>query len=154
MENGHFHIGGVGGEGLLRGFKDCANSSPISIVRQVKVIICKHLRPPAVGPTAFGRSAPEKRRGIEVGGTHGAGWVEVRAFHPHAMKLREGWGTPELWLGKREKRWEGWTTRPSTLIRVQGGTSSMAVCSPIQILHTIRSQRIRITPYKQKFVGF
>jgi hypothetical protein len=23
-----------------------------------------HLRPPAVGPTAFGRSAPEKRRGI------------------------------------------------------------------------------------------
>jgi hypothetical protein len=46
-------------------------------------------RPPAVGPTAFGRSSPEKRRGNRLGATSGGGRVRGVVSRPFAMKLRK-----------------------------------------------------------------
>jgi hypothetical protein len=53
-----------------------------------------------VGPTAFGRSAPEKRRGIEGGGSPEAAGLGLRFPTLSAMRLRKEWGTHFQWSGK------------------------------------------------------
>ena len=79
-----------------------AGSEPyVFIVRAGKAIICNHL-PPAVGPTAFGRSAPEKRRGIDMWWKSGCGWVGPEVSHLFRDETAEKMGHP-FFSGEEKK---------------------------------------------------
>jgi len=68
----------------LRSSSSCFNCARLS---------GNYLQPPAVGPTAFGRSAPERRRGNGLGATSGGGLNEGFGLPPFRDETAKGWAT-------------------------------------------------------------